>query len=210
MEDAEVELKLSVLGVPLLVLGGHTLSVSGKSLALVCYLALEGTTRRGVLADLFWSDRSEEDARRNLRRELHRLRATPLGTSLKAHDDLLSLTADLDLSAFRELSAQGDAARAAALLRGPFLDGLDPPAAHGFSEWRERWATELQEEQIWALLTHAAAIGYQEPRRAAELYHRCLRLDPLREQVHRELIGLHLRLGNTGRPRRSIWPSNAS
>ena len=194
MNDEGQRLDVCVLGTPLLALGGQPVVLKGKSLALVCYLALEGSTRRGVLADLLWSDHGEDDARRNLRRELHRLRATPMGASVAVQGERLALSTalDLDLHRFRASMDWGDVTRAAALLRGPFLDGVDPPAASGFAEWRERWAAELQEEQLRALLARAAELAAHEPGRAAELYQRCLRLDPLREQVHRELIGLHL------------------
>ena len=50
-----------------------------KSLALLAYLAIEGRATRAKLAGLFWGDSGDEAARRNLRRELHRLREAELG-----------------------------------------------------------------------------------------------------------------------------------
>jgi hypothetical protein len=70
---------IEVLGTPLLTLAGQPSELSGKSLALVCSLELEGETRRAALADLLWTDALEDAGRRNLRRELHRLRSTAVG-----------------------------------------------------------------------------------------------------------------------------------
>ena len=82
-------LKIRVLGTPSLELDGQPCELSGKALALLCYLALEGESRRAVLADLFWTDATEDAGRRNLRRELHRLRATPVRDWLEAQGERL-------------------------------------------------------------------------------------------------------------------------
>jgi hypothetical protein len=54
---------IEVLGTPLLTLAGQPSELSGKSLALVCSLELEGETRRAALADLLWTDALEDAGR---------------------------------------------------------------------------------------------------------------------------------------------------
>jgi len=186
-------LEIRVLGTPGLSLNGHAVELSGKSLALVCYLAVEGETRRAVLADLLWTDVMEEAARRNLRRELHRLRATPVGDWLETQGERLWLRLGhtLDLNAFHQRLEEEQAAQAARLLRGPLLDGLYPPAAEGFTSWRETRAAELVEAELSALSAWAGELSGQGRNAAAqEVYVRMLRLDPLREQTHRGLMAL--------------------
>ncbi|WP_407569304.1 BTAD domain-containing putative transcriptional regulator [Deinococcus altitudinis] len=198
--DGQV-LHIQVLGTPALSLNGRPAELSGKSLALVCYLALEGETRRAVLADLLWSGVPEDAGRRNLRRELHRLRATAVGDWLEAHGERLSLRPgySLDLHEFHRLLQRGQSAGAAELLRGPLLDGLYPPSAEGFTEWREARSAELTEVQLSALSVWAAELG-QEGRKAEaqEVCARMLRLDPLREQTHRQLMELLYQSGEQG------------
>ena len=192
-EFSRAGLKIEVLGTPLLTLAGQPTVLSGKSLALVCYLALEGETRRAVLADLLWTDALEDAGRRNLRRELHRLRSTAVGDWLESQGERLSLRPGytLDLHEFQRLLRQGDSAGAAALLRGPLLDGLYPPSAEGFTDWREARAAELTEVQLSALSVWAGELGRAGRRaEAQEVCTRMLRLDPLREQTHRQLMGL--------------------
>lgn len=70
---------------------GRELKLQRKGLAILYYLALEGATRREVLADLLWGHAA---ALQNLRVELHRLSQAlaPLGYTLfKAGEDPLQL-----------------------------------------------------------------------------------------------------------------------
>jgi len=70
---------------------GRELKIQRKGLAILYYLALEGATRREVLADLLWGHSA---ASQNLRVELHRLSQAlaPLGYTLfKAGEDPLQL-----------------------------------------------------------------------------------------------------------------------
>ena len=72
-------LELSLLGLARVQVNGLEVNLATrKALGLLAYLALEGTTTRSKLADLFWSDMDEDAARNNLRKEVFRLRETPL------------------------------------------------------------------------------------------------------------------------------------
>lgn len=186
-------LDIQVLGKPTLSLGGEPCELSGKSLALLCYLAVEGETHRARLVDLLWSDGTEDAGRRNLRRELHRLRSSPVGSWLEADGERLRLRGGyaLDLHQFQTLLDAGQATQAARLLRGPLLSGLEPPSADGFTEWREQRAAEQAETELSALSAWVGELEGQGRRAAAqEVCARMLRLDPLREQTHRQLMSL--------------------
>ena len=70
-------------------------------------LAAEGEVTRSRLATLFWGELDDASARRNLRRELARLRSEGLKASFRAVGDRLCLGADIasDIDAFRGAAA---------------------------------------------------------------------------------------------------------
>ena len=59
-------IRAALFGVPRVLRGGREVALTvRKTLALFVYLALEGASSRGKLAELFWSDLDEATARRN-------------------------------------------------------------------------------------------------------------------------------------------------
>jgi hypothetical protein len=91
MNKAGGPIQLKLWGPARLEYQGRELKLQRKGLAILFYLALEGATRREVLADLLWGHTA---ASQNLRVELHRLSQTlsPLGFTLfKAGEDPLQL-----------------------------------------------------------------------------------------------------------------------
>lgn len=116
------DLTLHLIGPAHAQVGGHLLPLRRKGLALLCVLALDGPARRERLADLLWDQR---DAMRNLRVELHRLRAAfhphaidPFGGS----SDPLSLHEAFTISAERGT--------------GVLMEGLEDLATE-FQAWLE-------------------------------------------------------------------------
>jgi tetratricopeptide (TPR) repeat protein len=108
---------------------------------------------------------------------------------------------DVDAGAFERLARAGDVdslARAAALYRGDFLEGL---AFRGtlFEEWlmaeRER-LRELALEALARLLAQQRGAGAAED--ALQTALRLIALDPLQEPVHRTLMRLYTELGRRG------------
>lgn len=84
--DAAVPIGLNLLGPPrLTVAGGVVAPGARKALGLLAVLALDGRSTRARLATLFWPELDAHSARRNLRRELHRLRST--GAALAWQED---------------------------------------------------------------------------------------------------------------------------
>jgi DNA-binding SARP family transcriptional activator len=104
---------------------------SRKALALLGYLAVQGKPiPREHLVDLLWGDKSEDRGRANLSWTLNRISAR-LPDCLQAdrHTVQFQRAAPywLDLDAFEELEAQGDApslAAATELYRGELLEGM--------------------------------------------------------------------------------------
>ncbi|MVN86269.1 AAA family ATPase [Deinococcus sp. HMF7620] len=189
---------LHTLGVPQVTLAGQVLDVTGKSLALLVYLAIEGQTPREVLADLLWTDQDAGAARRNLRVQVHRLRASPAGAWLAVSGGALGLRPGVQVDALtlQEALAGGDLARAAALAGGRFLDHLSVPGAAAFDDWHAVTAQATFEAQLRALDGHAAAQSRAGAwAEAAATHRRALGLDPLRERSARALMDACLALG---------------
>ncbi|GGK89124.1 hypothetical protein GCM10010844_04570 [Deinococcus radiotolerans] len=178
-------LVLRTLGVPRAAVHGAALDVTGKSLALLMFLGVEGETPREVLADLLWSEQGEDAARRNLRVQLHRMKAAGLTEWLEVGPGAVALRGpvEVDLHQLRAALASGDAPGAAGFARGRFLDHLSVPGAAQFEVWLDRVADQALEDQLRALdalAAHEAARGAWPGVLAAHA--QALTLDPLRER----------------------------
>jgi predicted ATPase/DNA-binding SARP family transcriptional activator len=166
---------------------------SRKGPWLLALLALRdgAEVERSWLAGTLWPDSSERDAYASLRKSLADLRAalgeaagrlqSPTSHSLRLH---LS-GADVDVREFDAAIRRGDAEaleRAAALYRGPLLEGCD-------QEWvvAERQARETACLEALERLA-AGAIAGGDPRAADGYLRQVVALDPLRESAQRALM----------------------
>ncbi|MCX7784192.1 MAG: hypothetical protein N2318_11195, partial [Meiothermus sp.] len=161
-----------------------------KLLGLVAYLALEGPTPRSKLAGLFWSENDEESARRNLRRELFRVRETAFRDCLQVGNTEVSLAGPLqtDVAQFRGLVEQGLSEKALKLYRGALLEELELPGADGFTEWLAHQREELG--RLWqrTLLYQAENLETRgDWRGALEIHLQLLAQDDLQERHQREV-----------------------
>ncbi|HET6469981.1 MAG TPA: BTAD domain-containing putative transcriptional regulator, partial [Geminicoccaceae bacterium] len=191
---------------------------------LLGFLALNRgrTHSRDRLAELLWGEEAGEHSRQRLNTALWRLRQSlaPPGSATPRHAaaELMTGTAAgevglgagphcwVDVEAFtaavraatRESPARAAPATAAALesgldlYAGELMAGLD----EDWLELERRHLAELQQAALEWLLRHRAASGRAEA--AVEAARRLLRQDPLREDVHRELMLLHEALGQRG------------
>lgn len=119
-------------------LGGSLMSgLSRRSQGMLAYLACQQGMRaeRGALADLLWSDRSEDQARASLRQELSVVRKA-LGDCVRA-DRQTAWLVDGTVTVRRG--------------NGDFLQGFDLPS-EGFEDW-------LREERM-----HVAQVASAEPK----------------------------------------------
>jgi DNA-binding SARP family transcriptional activator len=180
-----VELRL--FGAPQLLVDGAPSKLARKSIALLAYVAMAGRVTRAKLAGVFWGELDNNSARRNLRRELHRLREAGAADVLAAGTDVIEPAAgvDTDTAQFERLLAQAEFDTALRLYRGPLLDGLDLDDAPAFSGWLSRERERLAGMWRKAMLTQVNA--QQAAGREREALDGLLALideDPLQESLY--------------------------
>ena len=174
-----------------------------KTLALLGYLIVsERPVAREHLAGLFWGDSPTPEALGHLRRALHNL-AKLLPGCLTADRQTVAFVAgpecQADLRLFHTLERHGDSAalaQAAALYRGPFLEGLYLDDCSEFETWllaeRERWRLAVA-RVLDRLITHHAQRGDYEA--ALHFASRLVELDPWREEAQQQQMLLLARTG---------------
>jgi DNA-binding SARP family transcriptional activator/tetratricopeptide (TPR) repeat protein len=196
-----MSLELRLLGEPAVLLDGQEVMLATrKALALLAYLALEGVTARGKLADALWSEMDEDASRSNLRKELFRLRETPLRDALISSQTKLELSADVvvDAKRFLELSASNDES-ALEWYGGALLEGIELSGATAFETWLEEKREVLLGARQRLLLNRASRLeAGGDWRGSLEARQLLLHADPLQESHHREVMRLHWRLGERG------------
>jgi DNA-binding SARP family transcriptional activator len=186
---------LHLLGAPMLLHGSRPAPLTvKKSWALLVTLACAGRSLRPRLAAQLWPVLDEARARRNLRRELARLREAGAEGLLQVEGDWLALhdDVDIDLARFQAALKGGDSAAALALWRGPLADGLWLGDAPEFDRW-----LEAQRERVRSLWRSALAVEAERApaERALALWQALLADDPLQEQHHRAVMRLHVAAG---------------
>lgn len=190
-------LELHLLGPPRLTLDGIEVKlVLKKVLGLMAYLALEGATSRARVVGLFWSNLDEDSARRNLRRELHRLKtkAAKFEGQIETVEDWLHLAQPVptDVHDFLAAIEREDLEEALRLYSGSLLEGFELDGANGFHEWLEVKRNHLEREHTRAMRNFAERLETRgDWRRALGLHLRLLERDPLQERTHRSAIRLH-------------------
>jgi DNA-binding SARP family transcriptional activator/predicted ATPase len=207
-------------GLNILLLGGLDITIAGepvsglvsqKAKALLAYLAAQQRPiSRSKLAGLMWSDLPEEDARRNLRVEISKLRQWLEPHLLVTRQEMhfkpgANCRVDLiefenHLAALRRQISTPDKQQldaAAALYRGDFLSGFQIRGAPLFEEWllleRERLrqgALELLDQLVEAAIQ---AQDWETGQRAAR---KSLAIDGWRETSHRQLMVILARSGD--------------
>ena len=176
-------LKLRLFGDFYLSSQGQDVQVrSGKSRALLAYLALEGRRDREELAGLLWQ-REQHKARLSLRNALHLLRAD-LGLNAEVVDaDRTQIWVHPNRVALdvAEISS-ASASQLLTMWRGRFLKDLLLQDSPPWQEWLER-----QSDHFGALyLERALELAHQalrsgDARQAEQLCERMLEIDPLSE-----------------------------
>ena len=198
--QADAPLHLRLLGAPRLLRGEAEVRLTiRKSLALLAVVAVERRTTRAKLATLFWGDGDADAARRNLRRELHRLREAGLGDALVADDDAIAVSPRLECDVHRFLAAlQDDRVHdAAAAYTGPLLDGFDLADGGAFDDWLAQQRDLLARRFGEAARRHAAALEAAGDAGAAlQTYTRLIAHEPLQESHYANAMRLLYLLGD--------------
>jgi predicted ATPase/DNA-binding SARP family transcriptional activator len=184
--------------------------VSGKALALLCYLAVAGRAHfRPALAGLLWGDMPEADALMNLRQALTNLRRL-VGPHLNITRQQVAFNHDspywLDVERFEARLAGGtpDAGieplqEAVELYRGDFMAGFYVRDAPAFEEWMLAQAARLRTSALGGL--HKLALMYARQgdyEQGIATTRRLLELEPWHEEAHRQLMLLLARAGRRG------------
>lgn len=182
---------LSVGGLPA---GAPGAAGQPRRLAILALLARAGD--RGLTRDkvvsLLWPDADEERARRAITQALYALRQdlgaeeVILGVKdLRLNPEMISS----DVAEFVSLVEGGELGRAAALYRGPFLDGFTLPGAAEFERWGETERNALAHDYAGLLeqLARQTAKGGDNAA-AAVWWKKLAALDPLSARVTLELM----------------------
>ena len=177
---------------------GKALSLpTRKTRALLAYLAVNADKpqQRDRLMALLWGDRGERQARHSLNQALMAIRrlGSDAGVTLLDGEGervtLLGNALAIDLADFHD-QLTTNAADAATLYEGPFLDGINisEPA---FENWLALTRSEIH-DQVCDALAGAAdqATDDGDIANAINLLRRLIALDPLREDAHRRLMRL--------------------
>jgi TolB-like protein len=201
------ELKISLLG-GLEIAGdpATTTPLTRKARGMLAYLALhpQQAQSREKLAALFWGGTADTQARTSLRQTLSCLRRTVAAANsarLVTDGDQVALDPSgvvLDVRQFEALLAQATTdslEQAMALYRGDLLDGFSLKE-EAFEEWvaaeRARLRVRATEalERLVAEYRKAQDLG-----RCLQAAVRLLMLDPLREDIHRDVMHIHAAQG---------------
>ncbi len=169
---------------------------SRKALALLCYLAEQNQpVSRDELTQIFWGNKSTERGRSNLSRVLHnntRLLPGCLVITRETVQFAPSVTTFVDVNFFRELiMRKGIAAllEAVALPHGDFMEDMVIANCAEFDNWltteQEMWRQQIA-MGLSTLIAHYRNSGDYE--QGLEFALRLLRLDPWREEAHREVM----------------------
>jgi len=193
-----VRYALNLLGTPTFTEDGVERHLpSRRVLALLACLAIDGRSSRSWLASILWGH--TEEARRNLRRELARLRAAGLGQAFDADLETVRLgdAVASDVALFQSACERGDAGAALAQRRGPPMEGF---ALGGNAPEFDAWLAERREallrrwrEAAASAAVHREAIG--DGRGALEWHLKLLAEDAFQERHYASAMRLHHLLG---------------
>lgn len=207
------ELKICLLGDPCVKVNAEEIHTDRrKAIALLAYLAVSGKAHsRESLATLFWQDYDTSSAYAYLRRTIWELNQALGEGWLAVERDSLALDQDrqiwLDVDAFQKLAectrspvseqlALGDLEQAATLYRGDFMEAFNLPDSPGFDEWQLFQREALR--QTLAGVLKCLSMDYMDlgdTQKAIETAQRWVKMDPIHEPAHRQLMLLYARAG---------------
>lgn len=185
-------LQLQLLAPPRLLRDGEPVHVgSRKAMAILAVLALDRGGTRTRLATLLWPEADAAVGRRNLRRELFRLRE--IGVPLReSADGELAIDPVVEIDALR-LLGQADLPESTGLA----FDGLDGVGSIELDAWLQQWREQLAERHAQALDREAEALEARGDRVGAlALRQRACAADSLSEGAALHVMRLKAALGD--------------
>jgi serine/threonine-protein kinase len=172
---------------------GRPAAPQRRRLALLALMAAAG--ERGISRDkvvaCLWPESAADSARHALEQLLYELRRQ-LPNAIVPGSDPLRLDPAIvssDVAEFSVRVAAGDLAGAAALYRGPFLDGFFLAGAPEFERWaeRERMRLSAEHERVLRALAEAAEVDGRR-NDEVDLKRRLAAADPLGERPAVDLV----------------------
>ncbi|MGH6622891.1 MAG: AfsR/SARP family transcriptional regulator, partial [Burkholderiaceae bacterium] len=180
-----VSLALRLIGAPRVEVDTRAVALgSRKALALLALLALDGTSARARLAALLWPDQDETSARRNLRREVFRLR----NAGVPIDDGETQSLALAVVPRCDALQPEGGG-------RGILLDGFDQLAGEEYADWLATWRARLAQRGRQSVALAAAEHERRGDWPAALALHLSeLDADPTNESAAQHALRMYARL----------------
>lgn len=190
---------------------------SQKVRALFAYLACqrEQPLTRDHLAAVFWPEKDEESARRNLRQSLYNLRGlfprdqSPIAATRHRIGLDSTVGAWVDACVFEDTldtAERGDRldinrlTEAVSLYRGDFLAGFQVKDSEEFDHWLAAQQERLREKVVAALqLLIDGYVERGEYRPGIQYAQRLVAIDPLSEDAHQKLMRLYALSGRRNR-----------
>lgn len=201
-------LRVFVLGPAFVEWQGEPLAIARRQARGLLYrlAAQVGPVPREELCFTFWPDEPEADAHRHLSHLLSQLRQSlPLPAVVRTKNELVDADRQLiwsDSAVFWSgcLGEREDVSllkQALELYRGPFMYGFSLSACPEFTNWVAAQRTQYQRLYLDALTTVIDLEARQANYNRAIFYaRRYLRVNELAEDVHRQLMMLHLMAGD--------------
>jgi predicted ATPase/DNA-binding SARP family transcriptional activator len=170
---------------------------------LLVVLALKrAPVERDWLAALFWPERDNATARRNLRKLAFDVQELDWVQGIESERATLAWRIDTDVIAFERALDEGREADALQLYRGPLGARLEAPDNNAFNAWLRRERAALDER--WrALVLRCLADPHRSHAGALELAQRLLAADPLDEEAVVAIMRAHEALGQAAFARRT-------
>lgn len=195
-------LEINTLSSPEIVMGNEKVIkfVTRKALALVIYLAINpGNRSREELADLLWSDQSQERATGNLRVALSDIRKK-IGDYLSADRYSVSLSASgdvwVDVHQLSDAIETNNLDLAVSLYKGDFLETFYLRGASRFENWQVIEREKIRLELIDGLSeTIRSLLKERRSKEAIKYLTHLLTLEPLLESAHRQLMQAYFENG---------------
>ncbi len=184
---------------------------SPKTEELFAFIVYKGTTSREEIVDTLWEGLDFDKALKNINSNMYYIRKAlsvyGLGDCIKTGKkeigietgritcDLFEFEKLINESKIAGIKDAGICEKAIELYSGGFLNGK------GY-EWAVGKARNLEKDYI-ELLEEAARLymGYEQPQRALVKLYKILEIDPLREDVHNQIILLYMGLGRKNEAR---------
>ena len=160
---------------------------SGQVAQLSLYLAYQADwVNREKIIFLLWPDETDEFARRNLRRLLHRVKKQV--EDVESDGELLRWVITSDIQKWREALDKQDWQKAFDVYQGPFLEAFDAGKSVEFANWIEQEREELFDSWREVFFNHMRKLQKENPDQASKLLKQFLALDPLNEPTFQSYL----------------------